>query len=614
MRAIGVCVIHAIAMMGVLRAARGGEAPASKPLVLHERLREAAPAQGAGFAVKEKALEWEPAKTALVICDMWNQHWCKGATRRVGELAPAMNRAVKAARDRGVLIIHAPSSCMDAYKNHPARKRAEAAPKAANLPADIDGWCTRIPAEERGIYPIDQADGGCDDGPRCPEGSPWRSQIAAIEIRDEDAISDSGVEIWNLLESRGISHVMLMGVHTNMCVLGRPFGLRQLARHGKEVVLVRDLTDTMYNSRSWPYVSHFEGTNRIIEHVEKFVCPTITSADLTGQPAFTFQPDDRPRAVFVIGEDEYHTEKTLPAFANTELEPLGVRCTFVIADPRTPHDFKGVEALRDADLMFLSVRRRAPTTEQMSIVRKYLESGKPIVGIRTACHAFDTRGNAPEGHVEWRTFDPDVLGGHYTGHHANELKPRVTAAKGAESHPIMAGVQTPFTGQGSLYKTSPLAASARTLLLGAISGQPVEPVAWVNLVGSSRVFYTSLGHPGDFDNTAFRRLLRNAVFWAMNRPPSGGQSSTSMSRPTRSANPVPLAASGASPLVDAMSQVPLSPKQALAAFRVPDDLQIDLVLAEPIVRQPVSLSFDERGRLWVVQYRIIACPGSRTRS
>ena len=100
----------------------------------------------------------------------------------------------------------------------------------------------------------------------------------------------------------------------------------------------------------------------------------------------------------------------------------------------------------------------------------------------------------------------------------------------------MAGVQTPFTGQGSLYKTGPLAASARALLLGEIAGHPVKPVAWVNLVGSSRVFYTSLGHPGDFDNTAFRRLLRNAVFWAMNRQPSGGPSSTlistSMSRST----------------------------------------------------------------------------------
>ena len=89
MRAIGVCVIHAIAMMGVLWAARGGESPAAKPLVLHARLRTAAPAQGAGsaFTVKEKTLEWEPAKTALIICDMWDQHWCKGAIapgRRAG--------------------------------------------------------------------------------------------------------------------------------------------------------------------------------------------------------------------------------------------------------------------------------------------------------------------------------------------------------------------------------------------------------------------------------------------------------------------------------------------------------------------------------------------------
>src|SRR5205085_3548380 len=123
-----------------------GREPA-KPLVLHARQREVA-ASGKSFAVKDKTLEWEPAKTALIICDMWNQHWCKGATRRVAELAPAMNRTVASARDRGVLIIHAPSSCMDAYKNHPARKPAQAAPRAANLPKEISGWCRQIPAEE----------------------------------------------------------------------------------------------------------------------------------------------------------------------------------------------------------------------------------------------------------------------------------------------------------------------------------------------------------------------------------------------------------------------------------------------------------------------------------
>ena len=93
--------------------------------------------------------------------------------------------------------------------------------------------------------------------------------------------SDRGVqyacrEYRTLLESRGINNVIVLGVHTNMCVLGRPFGLRQLAKNGKNVVLMRDMTDTMYNPARAPFVSHFRGTELIIEHVERYVCPTIT--------------------------------------------------------------------------------------------------------------------------------------------------------------------------------------------------------------------------------------------------------------------------------------------------------------------------------------------------
>ncbi len=573
------------------------EDPPRAPLVLHARAR--VPDSG-GSVVKDEVLRWDPGQTAIIICDMWNQHWCQGATRRVGEVAPAMNRTIAAARAKGVLIIHAPSSCMEAYKDYPGRKRAQTAPRAANLPKDIAGWCSRIPSEEKGVYPIDQSDGGCDDGPQCPQGSPWRSQVAAIEIRDEDAISDSGVEIWNLLEARGIKNVMLMGVHLNMCVLGRPFGLRQLASHGKNVVLVRDLTDTMYNSRSWPYVSHFEGTNRMIEHVEKYVAPSILSTDLTGQPAFRFQTDDCPRAVFVIGEDEYQTEKTLPAFAAKELEPLGIRCTMAIADPKTPHDFPGVAALDDADVLVLSVRRRAPKAAEMAIIRRYIEAGKPVVGIRTACHAFDTRGKAPAGHAEWTTFDPDVLGGHYTNHHANDLKPVIERVITKKPVPIVDGVETPFSGQGSLYKVSPLASSTVPLLMGKIPDHPAEPVAWINAKGNARIFYTSLGHPGDFAIPAFRRLLRNAVLWALDRksaPPVAAELRTHPGTGSAAA-----AASPESRVPFDRGQGALSPRAALASFTVPDDLQLDLVLAEPVVRQPVSINFDERGRLWVVQY------------
>ncbi|MHB1557168.1 MAG: ThuA domain-containing protein [Isosphaeraceae bacterium] len=502
-----------------------------EPLVLHARSRVPAAAasreDAPGFIVREESLNVDPAHTAIIICDMWDRHWCRGATRRVGELAPAMNRTIAAARARGVLIVHAPSSCVDAYKDHPARRRAQSAPKAANLPGDIQGWCDRIPAEEKGVYPVDQKDGGCDDIPVCPQGSPWRRQVAGIEIQDEDAISDSGVEIWNLLESRRIDTVLLVGVHTNMCVLGRPFGLRQLARHGKRAILVRDLTDTMYNSRSWPYVSHFQGTQRIIEHIEKYVAPTIASTDLTGEPPFRFRPNGEPRAVFVIGDDEYRTAETLPAFARKELEPLGVRCAFAVADPKAPNDFPGIEAIDSADLLVLSVRRRAPAEKEMAAIRRYIEAGKPVVGIRTACHAFDVHGKVPPGHAEWRTFDPDVLGGHYAGHYGNGLKPEITAVVAASSGivpmEIVDGVKVPFTGQGSLYKTAPLAGSTAPLLIGELKDQPgarSQPVAWINRKGSARIFYTSLGHPGDFERAEFRTLLRNAVIWALDRQPA----------------------------------------------------------------------------------------------
>src|SRR5262249_10976428 len=152
------------------------------------------------------------------------------------------------------------SSCMARYEGTPMRQRAQSAARAATLPKDIGSGCNRIPSEEKGRYPIDQSDGGEDD--EADEHAQWaakltalgrdarkawKSQLDLLRIDDRDAVSDSGVEIWNLLEERGIQNVLLVGVHTNMCVLGRPFGLRQMAKNGKNVVLVRDMTDTMYN-------------------------------------------------------------------------------------------------------------------------------------------------------------------------------------------------------------------------------------------------------------------------------------------------------------------------------------------------------------------------------
>ena len=249
-------------------------------------------AGGEAWTVRTRAVRWEAGKTAVIVCDMWDHHWCRSAEAHTGELAPRINLLVEEARRRGALVIHAPSEVMAHYDGTPARFRAQQAPRAANLPADIDRWCNSIPGEEKGRYPIDQSDGGCDDEPRCKNYRAWTGQIETIRIDQErDAVSDSGTEVWNLLEQRGIGHVMLVGVHTNMCVLGRPFGLRQLARNGRDVVLVRDLTDTMYNPGARPFVDHFRGTGLIVEHIERYVCPTVTSEQVLGGQPFRFARD-----------------------------------------------------------------------------------------------------------------------------------------------------------------------------------------------------------------------------------------------------------------------------------------------------------------------------------
>jgi type 1 glutamine amidotransferase/nicotinamidase-related amidase len=506
----------------LLATARGARPQTNEQkLTLLARSRQQIPS--GEFRVLSKKMNWAPSQTAIIICDVWDQHWCKGATRRGAELAPRINEVASRARDMGVLIIHAPSGTMDSYQDHAGRKIASSAPEAANRPKDIAKWCKWIDENEQAVgYPIDHSDGGCDCEPMCKQGNPWRGQIATIEISDKDAISDSGVEIWNLLEDRGINNVIIMGVHTNMCVLGRPFGLRNMARYGKNVVLMRDLTDTMYNPRMRPGVSHFTGTDLVVEHVERFVCPTVTSTALTGKPQFGFKNDHRPRVVFISAESEYGAAESLPGFAHELETKYGLCCEILQGSTEKKNEDRnyigGMEVLADADLAVLFVRRRALPAADMKYFRDFMDSGKPLIGLRTASHAFDTRSKTPEGCSEWRDLDPAVLGGNYHGHHGSGPICTVMRAERARRHPILAGVSLPFTSNGSLYEVRPLGKRTRQLLIGTIPGAEPEPVAWTNRYGKSRVFYTSLGHPEDFKNEHFRTLLINAVFWAMKKP------------------------------------------------------------------------------------------------
>jgi len=344
----------ALAACVLLDAARGEE------FTFHARSRVERPPGSGRFVPVERTVRLDPKATALIVCDMWDRHWCPSATARVREMAPRMNAALEAARRRGALIIHAPSGTMDFYKNTPQRRRAQAAPPyQAKTP--LRGWAGWDPGREPPL-PIDDSDGGCDDPSPPKPRSVWRRQMMVLQ--------------------------------------------------GMDVYLMRDLTDTMYNPRRRPYISHFAGTDLMVEHVERHWCPSVTSADLLGGRPFRFQADRRPRIVFVIGENEYRTWETLPAFARRVLAWRGLRADYATSSP-DPNDFHWTnwQALARADLVWLSVRRRAAPPQMLRLLRAHLEAGRPLIGIRTASHAFAPRGAAParakeQGLAVWEKFDP----------------------------------------------------------------------------------------------------------------------------------------------------------------------------------------------------------------
>lgn len=253
------------------------------PLILHARHRIRT--SGADFSVAERTLKWDPRRTAIVVCDMWDNHWCTGAAARVNEMAPRVNETVKAARARGVFIIHCPSDTMKFYEGTPQRHLAQRAPKVEPK-VPLERSC-KLNLEKEAPLPIDDSDGGCENE-GLPQKIVWTRQHPAIEIAAPDAITDSA-EAYYLMEQRGVENVIVLGVHTNMCVLGRSFAIRQMVAQGKNVVLMRDLTDAMYNPKRPPFVSHAHGTELVIEHIEKYWCPSVTSADFLGGEPFRFK-------------------------------------------------------------------------------------------------------------------------------------------------------------------------------------------------------------------------------------------------------------------------------------------------------------------------------------
>ena len=179
----------------------------------------------------------------------------------------------------------------------------------------------------------------------------------------------------------------------------------------------------------------------------------------------------------------------------------------------------GLEALYDADLLVLSMRRRALPVTQMDHLERFIRSGKPLVAIRASVVPFQVSGKIPSGHVVWRDFDEQVLGCHYHSYDGPSRKAgcRVWVLPEAAKHPVLANVEPAgFHSPSWIYRQRPLADSVAVLMNGRWSEEaPVEPVAWTNTYHSGRVFYTTLGHPGDFETEPFNQLLLGGIRWAL---------------------------------------------------------------------------------------------------
>ncbi len=211
----------------------------------------------------------QPQQTAIVVCDMWDNHWCRGASDRVNHLVVKMNPVLEAARKRGITIVHAPSETMGFYADHPARQSILQFPTVAPQQS--------LTLSEPKL-PIDDKDGGCDTDDKTYKA--WKRQHTGLRIDAKDFISDNGAEIYSMFRARGIKTLLVMGVHTNMCILNRSFAIRQMTKWGIPCILVRDLTDALYDPKDAPHVSHQQGTELVIQHIESYWAPTVVSQNL----------------------------------------------------------------------------------------------------------------------------------------------------------------------------------------------------------------------------------------------------------------------------------------------------------------------------------------------
>lgn len=227
-----------------------------------------------------------------------------------------------------------------------------------------------------------------------------------------------------------------------------------------------------------------------------------------------------PHIVFLVTEDtlNYEAHKTIPVFAELVKKQLGYSATVKLGrGTHGAYSYQDFEEIDKADLLVIFARRIALPHEQMNKLKDYLRSGKPLIGIRTANHAFTVWDKIADGFEGWPEFVPDILGCENRGYGPVEPGTDISVNENSVHHPIVKGLQPQWHSKGNIYKVTPLLDNNISVLLTGKSNEIAEPVAWERQIGSSKYFYTSLGHPSDFESENFIKLLLNGIKWALEK-------------------------------------------------------------------------------------------------
>lgn len=247
-----------------------------------------------------------------------------------------------------------------------------------------------------------------------------------------------------------------------------------------------------------------------------------TGATLAAAEHVEIPEKSNPNIVFLISEDpdNYDAHLTIPVFAEQLRQQLGYNVTIIKAEgERHASFFPGLEILKKADLVVVFARRLALPKKQMNLLKKYLKKGGPLVGIRTANHAFSIReGEIPDTHQDWPDFVPEYLGCDNRGYGpvGPGIDVEVVSAETDQAVLQNIGLDN-WHSEGNLYLVAPLLDQDAIVLLEGKSDGLSEPIAWTRMKGKSRIFYTSLGYPTDFKEPKFQQLLINGVNWALNK-------------------------------------------------------------------------------------------------